>query len=338
LEFPYPLLVCDIGGTNTRVAQVASENAPVELLAHLKTADFDSFPDAVRKAAAPMAKSARSLIACGAGPVQGRSLHLTNAAWLLEGPSILSSLELDQGLLLNDFEAQALSLPTLRPDWLKPIGDPKPANPESTAMRLILGPGTGLGVAAVYEFGGRFLPLSSVAGHAGVGPGDEEQERFWPHLERAHGRISAESVISGPGLVRVHRARLLAQGRAAPQMDGVTLVDRALHDRSGEEAKTVRTFWRLTARFAGDMALAFLSRGGLTLGGGVLPRMFALLDAADFRAIFEQKAPMEELAAGITTNLVSAPDAVLAGMAAIAAHPDRYVIDYETRAWANQAA
>ena len=332
MQFSHPLFVCDIGGTNTRVALVREAGADAELLAHLKTADFQDFGAAIEAAAKTASVRPKSLIACGAGPVQGRSLHLTNAAWTIDGPDLAERLGLEQGLLLNDFEAQALALPALRPEWLRPIG-PRHDEAAHEGLRLVLGPGTGLGVAALLTFEGRHMPFASEAGHVDFGPVGAEEEKLWPHLERVAGRVSAESVVSGPGLARVHKARSRLDGRAPPQIDGVAIVDRALQDRTGEEAKTVRLFWRLAARFASDMAIAFLARGGVTLCGGVLPRMIDLLDPDDFRARFEAKAPMDALARAIPTNLVVAPDAVLAGMAAIAAAPQRYAIDYAKRVW-----
>ena len=101
----------------------------------------------------------------------------------------------------------------------------------------------------------------------------------------------------------------------------------------GVERETLRRFWRLAARFAGDMAIAFLARGGVTLAGGVLPRLAPLLDEAEFRSAFEAKAPMDGLARAIPTRLVTAPNAVLAGMAGIAARPERFAIDYAARLW-----
>jgi glucokinase len=332
VRFPHPVLVCDIGGTNARVAIVQEPGGPIELLAHLKTADFPDLGAAIETAMKNYPVKAHSLIACGAGPIMGRSLHLTNAAWRIDGPALAARLTLAQGLLLNDFEAQALALPALRREWLRPIG-PTQAETPGGGVRLVLGPGTGLGVACLLESEGRYFSLSSEAGHMDFGPVGAEEERFWPHLEPVAGRISAETVISGPGMARVHRARLAAAGATVPHLDGVTIVDRALQDRAGEEARTARTFWRLVARFAGDMAIAFLARGGVTLGGGVLPRMFDLLEAAEFREAFEAKAPMDGLARSIPTRLVTAPDAVLAGMAAIAAEPDRYALDYPERVW-----
>ena len=107
----------------------------------------------------------------------------------------------------------------------------------------------------------------------------------------------------------------------------------ALVDREGEEATSLRLYWRIVARFAGDMAVTFVATGGVTLSGGVLPRIVDLLDEAAFRRAFEDKAPVDGLARRIPTRLVTREDAVLVGMAAIAATPGRYGIDFASRAW-----
>jgi len=331
LEFPYPLLVCDIGGTNVRMAAVEDAAAQPEFLPRLKTADFPGFHECVEHVLGQRcAERPRSILACGARPVAHRRLHLTNASCTIDGPQTAYRLGLSQGILFNDFEAQALALPAHRPEWLHAIGPDLPREP---GPQIILGPGTGLGVAALVRNGDKFLPLASEAAHMELGPATPEDQTVWPLLERFHGRITAETVISGPGIARLHRARLAAAGEADAAGHQTEIVGRALADPHGREADTIRHFWRLTGRFAGDMALVFLARCGVTLSGGILPRIRDLLDPTAFRAAFEDKAPMTHLLVGIPTSLVTAPDAVLAGMAAIAAHPERYQIDYRERAW-----
>ena len=331
LEFHHPVFVCDIGGTNVRIAAVESPGAPLVKLAHLKTKAYAGLAECVEEALAgrPLLRP-RSIIACGAGPVAGRSLRLTNAPWSIDGPAVAERLGLAQGLLLNDFEAQALALPAHDDGWLHVIG---PALPTGRGVRLILGPGTGLGVASLLEIEGRYMPLASEAAHIDFGPIDDEDLAIWPGLERFHGRITAETLISGPGLARLHAGRQRAAGEPDQALDGAAIVQRAHLDRSGPEAASVQHFWRLAARFAGDMALVFLARGGVTLAGGILPRIVDLLDPTVFRASFEHKAPLDRVVRDIGTRLLVADHAVLAGMAAIAAHPGRYGLDYRSRAW-----
>ena len=108
-----------------------------------------------------------------------------------------------------------------------------------------------------------------------------------------------------------------------------TLVERAKADRYGQEADTIRLFWRLAARFAGDMTMAFLATGGVTFSGGVLPHLVDFLDPAVFRARYEDKAPFGDLLRRVGTRILMVNDAIHYGLGAIAATPERYAIDYE---------
>lgn len=329
-SFPFPVFVCDTGGTNVRFALKSAPEAPLSAPVHLKTRDFPGLAEAIGAAERKLGAKPRSVIACGAGPVEGRKLKLTNAPWVMDGPQVAAAAGLDQGLLLNDFEAQALSLPALPPEWAKPIG---PVRFSGAGPQVILGPGTGLGIGALVDAAGRHTPLSSEACHTDFGPTNDEEWAIWPHLERVHGRITTESVMAGPGLVRLHAARLASRGKPAERLDAATITSRAHQDRDGEAAATIALYWRIVARFAGDMGVTFVASGGVTLAGGVLPRVVDLIDEAAFRAAFEAKAPVDALARRIPTRLITHPDAVLVGMAAIAAAPARYAIDYAARCW-----
>jgi glucokinase len=328
--FPFPVLVCDTGGTNVRFALQPEPGAPLGPVVYLITDNYPGLPEAIEAAAPKLGLRPRSAIACGAGPVVGRTLKLTNAPWIMDGPQTARQTGLRQGLLLNDFEAQALSLPTIPEAWERRIG---PLRFGAEGPQVILGPGTGLGVAALLHVDGRFTPAPSEACHIDFGPVSPEEFALWPYLERAHGRITSESVISGAGLARVHRARMVARGLADPLDEPRAVTAAALADPGGEAATSLTLYWRIVARFAGDMAVTFVATGGLTLAGGVLPRIVKFLDEAEFRRAFEAKAPVDGLAKRIATRLVMREDAVLVGMAAIASTPRRYAVDYASRAW-----
>ena len=331
MRFPFPVLVGDIGGTNARFALVAEPGAEPSEARHLATRDYPSLEAAITDTVQHLPARPLSVIAAAAGPVEGRTVHMTNARWFIDGTKVADAVHLEQGLILNDFEAQALALPTVRAEWVRQIGD---ARNTLGGAQLVLGPGTGLGAAALIEVDGRHFALASEAGHVDFGPVGAEEGAIWPHISLApHGRISAETVFSGPGLLRLHKARFSARGLVAPQYDEKVLVERAIADHSSEDADTVRLFWRLAARFAGDMTMAFLATGGVTFSGGVLPRLVDLLDPAGFRARFEDKSPFGELLRKVPTRIVTTGDAVLAGLGALAAEPDRYVVDWKHRAW-----
>jgi glucokinase len=330
VSFPTPLVLCDIGGTNTRVAAVRTPGGALEMLSRIRTDDFPTFELALADLCSRAGIVPKSLVLCGAGPVVGKHLALTNAGWTLDGNALKKHFGLAQGLLLNDFEAQALALPVIDRTHALMIG---PDLPVDSGPRLILGPGTGLGVAALLQTGGTFAAVPTEAGHVGFGPAHPDEEAIWPHLERAHGRHTAESVLSGPGLGRLHQARVVKHGLKSTAKSAADVTRAAVAEPSGPEADTVRMFWRLIGRFAGDMAITFAATGGVTLAGGILPRIRSLVDEAEFRSQFEEKEPVAELARRIPTRLLIESDAVLGGMAAIAFKPAAYAIDYGQRAW-----
>lgn len=331
MNFGFPVLLADIGGTNTRFALLRERTVPLEPGPHLETKAFSGFEAAIGAAATKLSVKPKSAIACVAGPVTGRTVKMTNADWTIDGAAIATALDLDQGLLLNDFEAQALSLPIVRPEWVSRIG---PSIGQSPGPRLVMGLGTGLGASALLSVETHHLALASEAGHMDFGPIGAEEEAVWRHIDRGDlGRVTAETILSGPGLIRLHRARYLAAGQAAPEFDEIMLVKRAHATPDGEEARTLKMVWCLLGRFAGDLALVYLAKGGVTFSGGVLPRILAFLNPRDFRARFEDKAPYAELMKGIGTEIVIAEDVVLHGLATIATAPEKYAIDYSARAW-----
>ncbi len=334
MKFPFPVLLSDIGGTNVRFALAKRPGVALEPGPHLKTADHPTLEAAVAAVRGSFSEAPRSMIACAAGPVDGRKVKMTNAAWVIDGALVATAAGLEQGLLLNDFEAQALSLAALPETAAHWIGGRR----EDIGPQLVLGPGTGLGVSLLLNIGQKFVALPSEAGHVDFGATNIEEAAIWSQMAGPPFRVTAESLLSGPGLVRLHFARLAALGKAIPDLDEISLVTEADLHPQDEAARTLRLFWDLIARFSGDMALAFLAKGGVTLAGGILPKITAFLDEALFRAHFENKAPYVALMQKIGTRLIITPDSVLDGMAAIAAAPDRYALDDERRAWCDPGA
>lgn len=189
----------------------------------------------------------------------------------------------------------------------------------------MLGPGTGLGVGALVEAGGQIVPLASEGSHVGFGPLSREEERLFRQVERVEGRITAEVLLSGPGLSRLHTARMGLQDRGKDLLDAAAITSKALADTRSEEAETVRLFLGLLGRFAGDLAISFRAEGGVFIAGGIVPRLLPLLDPEAFRMNFDAKAPVASLAAQCPTAVIKA-EAALIGMAAFGADPARFLI------------
>jgi len=328
--FPHPLLVGDVGGTNARFALIAEPDAAPIPIAHLKTGDHPTAEAAVEEALARAPVRPASMIVCVAAPVLGRAAHLTNAAWTFDGPALSERFGLGQGLLLNDFEAAALSLAVLRGEDVSPIGSPVPVG---RGPRVILGPGTGLGVAALVESPTCFVAVPGEGGHLAFGPDSAEEERFWPHVERVAGRVTPETLLSGPGLVRLHQALAAVEGRTAPEVEPREIADGARSGASPAALRTVRAFLDLLARFSGDMGLVFGATGGVYLRGGVMASLAPLLDGDRFRDVFTAKEPVAALARAIPSYLLASEEAVIRGLGAIGAAPARFGLHGAERLW-----
>ncbi len=331
---PHPCLVADVGGTNARFAMAAAPDEPLSAIFRLPTGDHADFADTVRLAAAEAGFPApRTLLVAAAGPISGLSVTFTNArtasgALTLHGPRLAAALSLDQGMLLNDFEALSLSLPFLKPRDMTPLGGGAGA---LGGPLLVVGPGTGLGVGALMSADGRLLPVASEGGHVEMGPVTAEDMALWPHL--GLDRVTAEELISGPGLLRLYRAAA-RRGGGAPALDAPAAVtEAALAGGDPAAREAALTMLRLLGRFAGDMALAFGATGGVFIGGGVTPRLAPLLAESGFREAFEAKGPQAGYLRAIPTRLIRSDHAALTGLAALAAAPGRFMLDYGNRLW-----
>ncbi|MEU7742314.1 glucokinase [Nonomuraea sp. NPDC049158] len=306
--FDPPWLVADIGGTNARFGLVTSPGARPSHVAVLAGADYATLPEAVAAYLAQHAGGVRPGAACLAlaGPVEDDRYALTNSAW----SGSASDLGLPYTMLLNDFEALAVSLPRLEPADLASLGGPEPAH----GVKAVLGPGTGLGVAGLVPTDGGWTPISGEGGHVTV-PVRDDREREIVRVLRAGGldHVVAEHVLSGPGLVVLHRALAEVNGVDAPRLSSADIVAR-LDDSLC--AETVEVFCGMLGSFAGNVALTLGARGGVYLGGGVLPRIVERVRASDFRARFIDNPDMSGYLSTIATTLIVATQPALTGAAA----------------------
>lgn len=330
-QVPFPVLIGDIGGTNARFAVVESPTAPILRLPTVHTVDHATIDDAIDAAVVRGAGlRPKSAILALAGPIVGDEVPLTNCDWIVAPKRAIARFDLDEMILLNDFEAQALALPDLEPADVDPIGGGE-SRPD--AVRVVLGPGTGLGVGGLVRARGIWVPVPGEGPHIDLGPVTDRDMAIWPNLERVHGRISAEAVLSGPGMLRLYRGICRTDG-VEPTLDSPADVTAA--GLAGDDQKAVETlslFATYLGRVAGDMALIFMAYGGVFLGGGIPPRIAPILKAGAFRAAFEAKAPHDDLLAKMATAIIIKEDAALAGVAAFARAPGRFGVELTGRHW-----
>lgn len=330
-SFAYPVLVADIGGTNARFAVVDHTSAPTRLCGKTATSDHPDICGAIRQQVLPQTQvPPRTAIIAVAGPVTGDAIPLTNAEWVIEPLKMIADLGLERVVVLNDFEAQALALPGYRGNDIEQIGSGKP---REASAKFVLGPGTGLGAAAMIHAAGAWVPVPGEGGHVELGPVTDEDMKIWPHIERVGGRLGAEQILSGTGLPRLARGVAAWMGSDRP-FETASDVTRAAEDNDTVAVKTMEVFARAFGRVSGDFALTVLARGGVYLTGGVTAKITRFLTDGSFRAAFEAKAPHEGLMAEIPTFIVRHPDPALEGLASFARQPSSFVVDMNGRQWA----
>jgi glucokinase len=228
--------------------------------------------------------------------------------------------------LVNDYTPVAVALACLAEEDVVVIGR---SLAERSGPKVVLGPGTGLGVAALVSAGERLRVVSTEAGHVDFGPASEEEGAVWPYIERVGGRVTAEVVLSGPGLVRLYRALATARGEATPLTQPSEVQAAGQLGRDPRAAEALDWFARLLGRYAGDLALIF-GAGGIFLASGIAPRIADVLNRGGFRAAFERKTPHEALLRRTPTWVITHPEPALHGLAALAAAPARFIFQSQT--------
>ncbi|MFL6632443.1 MAG: glucokinase [Massilia sp.] len=309
-------LLADIGGTNARFALQARGGgvADIDVLA---CRDYDRIDDAI---AAYLARAAargratdgiRHAAIAIANPVEGDVVRMTNHHWRFSIAALRAACGYSTLLVVNDFAALAQALPHLDEAGRERIGGTDTVAVEGRPIGLV-GPGTGLGVSGVVPAGGgRWIALAGEGGHASFAPVTRDEMRILDALREEHGHVSAERLLSGPGLEAMHR--VLSGERLA----AADITARALGGSSGACRATVDAFCAVLGGVAGNVALTLGATGGMYIGGGIVPRLGPLFHASAFRERFAGKGRLEPYLARIPTYLVTEPYPALRGVAAL---------------------
>jgi len=295
------ILGADIGGTKTLLG-LARDGA---LVVDRRLANAD-FPDFASLLAAFFAdtRTDPSSITGGclalAGPIadDGRSARLTNLPWNIDADALSRRFGLPVLRLANDFAAAALGAVTAASAQRLTLQEGEPL---LTAPRLVVGAGTGLGMAIVLPQGGQWHVISGEGGHVAFAPADEQQMALWAFLHARHGRVTWERVVSGPGLAAIHE---FVAGIVLPPEE---IAARAIADANGAERRSLELFLAAYGAFTGDMALACLARGGVFLAGGIAAKMLPMLQQGGFLAAFNAKAEHAALAVAMPIHVAIDP-------------------------------
>jgi glucokinase len=293
-------LLADIGGTNARIAFRGSQGLGD---VHLRrTADFSSLKVLIADViAAEKTTPLRAALAV-AGPVTGDTVKLTNLPWEFSAGALKRELSLDALLVENDVAAIAWSALTTKKLSLLRAGT------AAHAPRLVIAPGTGLGMAALVPIDERrWTVVASEGGHAYAGPSPALDRADAQKLWRDDARLSWEELLSGDGLLMLYRRDA---SRAATPAEVTALAQSG--DRDALAA--VELYARLLGACTGDMALIYGARGGCYVAGGVVPALGPLFRADAFTAGFLGKAKFESYLAPVPVYLMTDPYAALAGL------------------------
>jgi len=310
-----PWLVGDIGGTNARFGWVDDPAAGVRHVAQQSTAGSEHLAGAVRRYLAslpPGTPPPRRAAVAVATPVLGDEVRLTNTNWRFSRRDSSAELGLERLLVLNDFEALAMSLPRLRPAQLRPIGD---RLPPAEGPLAVIGPGTGLGVGGVLPTAHGWVAVAGEGGHATLAPGDDFESALLQQVRASHGHVSGERLLAGVGLPTLHQAVAAVRGQAAPALDTAAVVARGLAGEDPLCVQALDSFCALLGGMAGNLALTLGARGGVYVGGGIVPRLGEYFFRSRFRERFEAKGRFRDYLAAVPTALITDTLAALDGAA-----------------------
>jgi glucokinase len=298
-----PWLVGDIGGTNARFGLVDPDGSLLHSSV-LADADYPGLGEAIEaylggRGGLPRPRQAAIAVA---SPITGDAVRMTNHTWAFSISKLRLRLGFERLEVINDFTAQALALPHLGPGDKMVVGGGE-ALPHAPIG--VLGPGSGLGVSGLISVGERWVPLAGEGGHATMAPASERESAALSEMRRHFDHVSAERVLSGPGIVNLYNALAAVDGVPAAQYTAAQITDVEIGNEDGLCRETTEMFCAMLGTVAGNLALTLGAKGGVYIGGGIVPRLGERFAASQFRGRFEAKGRFRDYLAAIPTFVVT---------------------------------
>lgn len=321
------ILAGDIGGTNVRLALFEARGLELVKVVERTVASRDhaSLDGPVAEFLDRVGAACDRAVLGVAGPVRGGRVRTTNLPWVVDAEELATRFGCDHVMLLNDLEAIAWGLGELAEGDVRVV---QAGVADPVGNRAVVAAGTGLGVAGLYWDGELHRPFATEGGHAGFSPLTEPERSLLAHLERRHGRVSWERVVSGPGLVAIYEVLSggpferdrLQSGEGDP---AASIARDAIANPQGVAARALRLFAELYGTVAGDLALILMATGGVWIAGGIAAKILPVLEEGGFAARFTDKGRMRALVESIPVRVVLADDVALRGAARLGQRQNR---------------
>lgn len=303
----FPRLLGDIGGTHARLAWQAAPDAPLTHVSSIASAAFPSIAQAVEWWMAQGPRQAPVAACLGvATAVVGDLVAMTNHPWVFSIQALRQRLGLQQLLVINDFTALALALPSIPPHHLRQAGG---GRGDAQAPLALIGPGTGLGVSGLLPSVEGPVPIAGEGGHVSLAAQTDTEWAVIQRLRARHAHVSAERVLSGPGLGELYLSLCQVRGVTplAPP-EAAEIARRALAGQDSLCQGALDLFFEWLGSVAGDLALTLGARGGVYIGGGIVPRLVDAFMASGFRRRFEDKGRFADYLRDVPVWVITAPD------------------------------
>ncbi|MBI4938622.1 MAG: glucokinase [Nitrosomonadales bacterium] len=317
-------LAGDIGGTKTLLRISASGGAPL-LQKSYPSAGYaglaEMLDEFLREAGTPGIAAACLALA---GPISGRRVKLTNLPWEVDADALAARFAIPRVALINDFEAVGMGVAALQPADLLTL---QPGKPLAQGVRVVAGAGTGLGVAWLSWMDRSYAVHPSEGGHMDFAPANAMQCELLQYLQRRHGHVSYERIVSGPGLAAIFEflrdsgkfvpsvkfMEAMAQGDAA-----AVIAQFAQQENEPIAHMALELFLQVYGAFVGNVALAALPRGGIYVAGGIAAKIAATLQQGAFLRAFLDKGRFAGLLETLPLHIVINPQIGLLGAALVA--------------------
>ena len=295
-------LVGDVGGTNCRLALCALDSGEISQSKTFSGLDYDSLEAVVREYLAQQHQDVEDACIAIACPITGDWVAMTNHTWAFSIAEMKKNLGLQHLEVINDFTAVSMAIPMLKEDNLLQFGGKKAQDGKPA---VIYGAGTGLGVAHLIHANNQWLSLPGEGGHVDFAPNSEEEDIILEQLRTELGHVSAERILSGPGLVNLYRAIVKSDNRVPENFRPKDVTELALTDENLDCRRALSLFCVIMGRFGGNLALNMGTFGGVYIAGGIVPRFLEFFKASGFRAAFEDKGRFKDYLMDIPVFLIT---------------------------------